>query len=158
MSFFSNPLGFKPVKTVDVDVSQQQQLGNEFLDPNSQRNRGMYNMLRNMGIDSAAMQYLGGMRMQAADQDPFANEQYRSSLINNVQQTQGAYNQYLQNAYGMGSGLLGQALQGSMQNAGAKNAARMQAWQNKTNFWGDMLANIVQAAPTYLFPSDGGGV
>ena len=43
MSFFSNLLGFKPVKTTDVDVSQQQQLGNEFLNPNSRRNRGMYN-------------------------------------------------------------------------------------------------------------------
>lgn len=157
MSFFSNLLGFKPVKTRDVDVSQQQQLGNEFLNPNSQRNRGMYNTLRNMGIDSAAMQHLGGMRMQAAGQNPFANEQYRSSLSNNVQQTQGAYNQYLQNAYGMGSGLLGQALQGNMQNAGATNASRMQASQSKTDFWGGLFANAIQAAPAYLFPGSGGG-
>ena len=156
MSFFSDLFGTSPVKTVDVDVSQQQQLGNEFLDPNSQRNRGMYNTLRNMGIDSAAMQHLGGMRMQAAGQNPFANEQYRSSLSNNVQQTQGAYNQYLQNAYGIGSGLLGQALQGDMQNAAAKNAARMQAGQNKTDFWGGLLANAMQAAPTFLFGGGGG--
>jgi len=114
----------------------------------------MYNTLRNMGIDSAAMQHLGGMRMQAAGQNPFANEQYRSSLSNNVQQTQGAYNQYLQNAYGMGSGLLGQALQGSMQNAGAKNSARMQAGQNKYDLMSGLLANVQQALPTFLF---GGG-
>ena len=156
MSFFSNLLGTSPVKTVDVDVSQQQQLGNEFLNPNSQRNRGMYNTLRNMGIDSAAMQHLGGMRMQAAGQNPFANEQYRSSLSNNVQQTQGAYNQYLQNAYGIGSGLLGQALQGNMSNAAATNSARMQASQNKTSFWGGLLANVTQAAPTFLFGGGGG--
>ena len=155
MSFFSNLLGFKPVKTTDVDVSQQQQLGNEFLNPNSQRNRGMYNTLRNMGIDSAAMQHLGGMRMQAAGQNPFANEQYRSSLSNNVQQTQGAYNQYLQNAYGMGSGLLGQALQGNLSNAAATNTARMQAAQNKYDLMSGLLANAMQALPTFLFPGGG---
>lgn len=154
MSFLNNLLGFKPVKTVDVDVSQQQQLGNEFLDPNSRRNRGMYNTLRNMGIDSAAMQHLGGMRMQAAGQNPFANEQYRTSLSNNIQQTQGAYNQYLQNAYGMGSGLLGQALQGNMSNAAATNSARMQAGQNKYDLTSGLLANAVQALPTFIF---GGG-
>jgi multidrug efflux pump subunit AcrB len=156
MSFLNKLLGLSPVKTRDVDVSQQQQLGNEFLNPNSQRNRGMYNTLRNMGIDSAAMQHLGGMRMQAAGQNPFANEQYRSSLSNNVQQTQGAYNQYLQNAYGMGSGLLGQALQGNMSNAAATNAARMQAGQNKYDFMGGLFANAMQALPTFLFPGEGG--
>ena len=154
MSFLNNLLGLNPVKTRDVDVSQQQQLGSEFLNPNSRRNRGMYNTLRNMGIDSAAMQHLGGMRMQAAGQNPFANEQYRSSLSNNVQQTQGAYNQYLQNAYGMGSGLLGQALQGNMSNAAATNAARMQARQNKYDLTSGLLANAVQALPTFIF---GGG-
>ena len=156
MSFFSNLLGTSPVKTVDVDVSQQQQLGNEFLNPNSQRNRGMYNTLRNMGIDSAAMQHLGGMRMQAAGQNPFANEQYRSSLSNNVKQTQGAYNQYLQNAYSMGSGLLGQALQGNMSNAAATNSARMQAGQNKYDLMSGLLANAQQAIPTFLFGGGGG--
>lgn len=155
MSFLNNLLGLNPVKTRDVDVSQQQQLGNEFLNPNSRRNRGMYNTLRNMGIDSAAMQHLGGMRMQAAGQNPFANEQYRSSLSNNVQQTQGAYNQYLQNAYGMGSGLLGQALQGNMSNAAATNSARMQAGQNKYDLMSGLLANAMQALPTYLFPGGG---
>lgn len=157
MSFLKNLLGLNPVKTRDVDVSQQQQLGSEFLNPNSRRNLGMYNTLRNMGIDSAAMQHLGGMRMQAAGQNPFANEQYRSSLSNNIQQTQGAYNQYLQNAYSMGSGLLGQALQGNMSNAAATNSARMQAAQNKTDFWNGLLSNVVQAAPAFLFPGGGGG-
>jgi hypothetical protein len=156
MSFFSKLLGINPVKTRDVDVSQQQQLGNEFLNPNSRRNLGMYNRLRNMGIDSAAMQHLGGMRMQAAGQNPFANEQYRSSLNNNVQQTQDAYNQYLQNAYGMGSGLLGQALQGNMSNAAATNSARMQAAQNKYDLMGGLFANAMQALPTFLFPGEGG--
>ena len=155
MSFFSDLFGISPVKTRDVDVSQQQQLGNEFLNPNSQRNRGMYNTLRNMGIDSAAMQHLGGMRMQAAGQNPFANEQYRSSLSNNIQQTQNAYNQYLQNAYGMGSGLLGQALQGNMSNAAATNMARMQAAQNKYDLMSGLLANAMQALPAFLFPGGG---
>ena len=156
MSWFKDALGLSKPKVSKVDYGEYSQMAKEFFDPNSLRNRGMYNTLRNMGIDSAAMQHLGGMRMQAAGQNPFANEQYRSALSNNVQQTQGAYNQYLQNAYGIGSGLLGQALQGNMQNAGAKNAARMSAAQNKTDFWGGLLSNVVQAAPAFLFPGSGG--
>ena len=151
MSWFEDALGLSKTKVDKVNTGEYTGLGREFFDPNSARNRGMYNNLKNMGIDSVAQQHLGGMRMQAAGQNPFANEQYRGGLSQNLGQTQNAYNQYMQNAYNIGSGLFGYALQGNMANAQAENMARMQHSANKKDFWGGLLGNAVAAAPKFLF-------
>ena len=151
MSWFNDILGLSPTKVSNVDTSEYSQLGKEFFDPNSMRNRGMYNNLKNMGIDSAAQQYLSGMKMQAAGQNPFANQQYRSNLAQVTEQTHNAYNQYMQGAQGIGSGLFGYALQGQMQNANAVNMARLAAQQNSANFLQGLFAAGIQAAPQVLF-------
>jgi coproporphyrinogen III oxidase-like Fe-S oxidoreductase len=151
MSWFNDILGLSPTKVSNVDTSEYSQLGKEFFDPNSMRNRGMYNNLKNMGIDSAAQQYLSGMKMQAAGQNPFANQQYRSNLAQGTEQTHNAYNQYMQQAQGIGSGLFGYALQGQMQNANAVNMARLAAQQNAANFLQGLFAAGSQAAPQALF-------
>jgi hypothetical protein len=149
-------LGFAPVNTAKVDTSEYSELGKEFFDPNSMRNRGMYNNLKNMGIDSAAQQYLSGMKMQAAGQNPFANQQYRSNLAQGIEQTHNAYNQYMQGAQGVGSGLFGYALQGNMANAQAQNTANQIASQRKSDFWGGLLGSVVGALPGLLFPAPKG--
>ena len=160
MSWFGDALGLSPTKVDKVDTSQYSQLGNDFLNPNSQRNRGMYNSLKQMGIDSIAQQYLSGAKMQAMGQNPFAQDQYRAGLSNSLWQTQNAYNSYLNNAYNTGSGLLGYGLQGDMANANASNMSRMQAAQNRAGFYGGLFASAMQAAPSFLFPGaapTGGG-
>jgi len=153
MSWFGEALGLSPTKVDKVDTSQYSQLGGEFFNPNSTRNRGMYNSLKQMGIDSVAQQYLSGAKMQAMGQNPFAQDQYRAGLSNSLGQTQNAYNSYMNNAYNTGSGLLGYGLQGDMANANATNASRMQAAQNRSAF----LASLIQAGPRYLFPEAMGG-
>ena len=156
MSWFNDILGLSPTKVSNVDTSEYSQLGKEFFDPNSMRNRGMYNNLKNMGIDSAAQQYLSGMKMQAAGQNPFANQQYRSNLAQVTEQTHNAYNQYMQGAQGIGSGLFGYALQGNMANAQAQNTANQMASQRKSDFWGGLLGSVVGALPGLLFPAPKG--
>jgi len=151
MSWFSEAFGLSETPTEKVDTSRYMGWGSEFLDPNSTRNRGMYNSLKQMGIDSVAQQYLSGAKMQAMGQNPFAQDQYRAGLSNSLGQTQNAYNSYLNNAYNTGSGLLGYGLQGDMANANATNASRMQAAQNRAG----LFASIIQAAPKYLFPGAG---
>ena len=155
MGWFNNLLGLNPVETRDVDTSRYTNMGNEFFDEKSKRNRGMYNSLRQMGVDSAAQQYLSGMRMQAGGQNPFANEQFRSALSSGVGQTQNAYNQYMSNAAGIGSGLYGMAMQGDMANAEAYNQAQMQSQQAKSGFYGGLFANALGALPKFLFPGAG---
>ena len=123
MGWFNEALGLSPIKTTNVDTSEYSSMGKDFLNPNSSRNRGMYNNLKQMGVDAIAQQYLNGARMGAMGQNPFANQQMRSGLSNNLAQTQQAYNGYLNNAYTTGSGLMGQALQGDMANAQAQNMA-----------------------------------
>lgn len=152
MSWFGDAMGLTPAKVSNVDTSEYSQLGKEFFDPYSKRNRNMFNSLRNMGIDSAAQQYLSGLKMQAAGQNPFAQEQYKSALSNNTGQTQNAYSQYMQGAYGIGSGLMGQAMQGNMANAQAQNASNLMASQGKSNFWGGLLGAGLGALPGFLFP------
>lgn len=92
------------------------------------------------------------MRMQAAGQNPFANEQYKSNLSQATGQTQNAFNQYMQNAYGTGSGLFGYALQGNIANAQAYNASNLMANQNKNNFYSGLFGAAISAGPSYLFP------
>jgi len=160
-------------QTYSVDTSRYNALGEEFLNPYSSRNRGMYNDLKKMGVDAAAQQYLNSMRMQAAGQNPFATGQLQSSLASNLEGTRQAYNSYLNNAYQTGTGLFGYGLQGSMANAAAQNAAAMQGSQaalnyglqkmqadatmqamraqNKTGFWGGLLGNAIGAAPAAIF-------
>ena len=155
MSWFNDLIGATPARVERVNTDQYSQMGSQFMDPNSSLNRGMYNQLKRMGIDSAAQQYLSGMRMQAAGQNPFANEQYQSGLSNNLGQTQNAYNQYMQGAQQTGSGLFGYALQGNMQNAQSQNAANMSAQQNKNQFLGGLFGSAIGALPSFLFPTGG---
>jgi len=151
-------MGFDPAKTERVDTSEYSQLGKEFFDPNSLRNRGMYNNLKNMGIDSAAQQYLGGMRSQAQGQNPFASEQQRSNMANATGSAQNAFMQYMNNAHGTGSGLMGMSLQGNMANAQAQNQANQVASQNRSQFFGGLLGAATQAMPGFLFGTGIGGV
>lgn len=152
MSWFKDALGLSKPKVNKVDYGEYSQMAKEFFDPNSLRNRGMYNSLRNMGIDSVAQQYLGGMKMQAAGQNPFAQEQFNSAISNNIGQTHNAYNQYMQGAHGIGTGLMGQAMSAQLQNAQAQNAANLIHNQNKQEFWGGLFGNAMSALPRYLFP------
>jgi hypothetical protein len=160
-------------KTYSVDTSRYTALGEEFLDPYSSRNRGMYNDLKKVGVDAAAQQYLNSMRMQAAGQNPFATGQLQSSLASNLEGTRQAYNSYLNNAYQTGTGLLGYSLQGNLANAAAQNTAamqgsqsalnyqlqkmqadaamQMQRSQNQSGFFGGLFGNLVGAAPALLF-------
>ena len=151
MGFFGDLMGFKPPKVNTVDTSQYSKLGNEFFDPNSTRSRGMYNSLKQMGVDAIAQQYLGGQRMQAMGQNPFAQDQYKSGLANNIGQTQNAFNSYMNNSYGVGSGLLGYSLQGDMQNAQARNNANLMASQNKNNFFSGLFGAAASAMPFAMF-------
>lgn len=159
MSWFSNALGFNPAGTQNVDTSQYTNMGNEFFDINSQRNRWMYNNLKQMGVDAIAQQYLNGARMQAQGANPFAQQQFRVGLSDARGQANNAYSAYMNNAYGIGSGLFGQALQGNLANAQARNMALMQANQNKTDFWSGLLSSVVQATPFAIwgFPGSGKG-
>ena len=97
----------------------------------------------------------------------------QSSIASKLEGTRNAYNSYLNNAYQTGTGLLGYGLQGSMANAAAQNAAAMQGSQaalnyglqkmqadatmqamraqNKTDFWGGLLANAIGATPATIF-------
>ncbi len=160
-------------KTYSVDTSRYTALGEEFLDPYSSRNRGMYNDLKKVGVDAAAQQYLNSMRMQAAGQNPFATGQLQSSLASNLEGTRQAYNSYLNNAYQTGTGLLGYSLQGNLANAAAQNTAamqgsqsalnyqlqkmqadaamQMQRSQNQSGFFGGLFGNLVGASPALLF-------
>lgn len=156
MSWFKDALGLSKPKVKKVDYGEYSQMAKEFFDPNSLRNRGMYNSLRNMGIDSAAQQYLGGMKMQATGQNPFAQEQFNSAISNNTGQTQNAYNQYMQGAHGIGTGLMGQAMSAQLQNAQAQNAANLIHNQNKQQFWGGLFGAGISALPRYLFPGQKG--
>lgn len=163
MGFFGDLMGFKAPKVNTVDTSQYSKLGNEFFDPNSTRSRGMYNSLKQMGVDAIAQQYLSGQRMQAAGQNPFAQDQFKAGLSNNIGQTQNAFNGYMNNSYNIGSGLLGYSLQGDMANANAQNAANLMASQNKNNFFSGLFGAAASAMPFAMFgmPGDkngGGGV
>lgn len=144
---FNDMMGFTPVKTRDVDTSQYTQMGQQFLDPNSSRNRGMYNNLKQMGIDAIAQQYISGARMGAMGQNPFAQQQWRSGMANNLGQTQSAYTSGLQQNYSVGSGLLGQAMQGNINNSNASNMAAMEANRNKTDFYTGVASSALQATP-----------
>jgi hypothetical protein len=152
MSFFGGLLGLDTPKIKTVDTAPYMSAGKDFLNPQSSVNRGMFNNLKQMGIDAAAQQYMQGARMQAMGQNPFAQDQWKSALSNNLGQTQNAYSGYLNNAYGIGSSLLGQALQGNLANAQARNMANMNAQNNKSDFWGGLFANALGAAPSFLFP------
>lgn len=152
---FNDMMGFTPVKTRDVDTSQYMQMGQQFLDPNSSRNRGMYNNLKQMGIDAMAQQYISGARMGAMGQNPFAQQQWRSGMANNLGQTQSAYMSGLQGNYQIGSGLMGQALQGDMNNANASNTAMMEANRNKTDFWTGVVSAGVGALGMGMFGMPG---
>jgi len=155
MSFFGGLLGFDTPKIKTVDTAPYMSAGKDFLNPQSSVNRGMFNNLKQMGIDAAAQQYMQGARMQAMGQNPFAQDQFHSNLHAGLGQTQSAWNSYMNNAQGIGSSLMGQALQGDMANVQGYNAANMVASQNKSRFFSGLLGSVVQAMPGMIYGPGG---
>lgn len=148
---FAQWMGWSAPKMSTVDTSRLTRYGEQFLDPSSQLNKQNLSNLRQTGLDSLAQQYLMSNRMRAAGQNPFAGGQYRAGLSDMLGQTYQAQNQYMNQAYGLGSGLLGQALQGEMANITSKNQAALSGMQNRSDFFTNLFGQGMQALPTYLF-------
>lgn len=110
-------------------ISMLEGYAKNYMDPNSQYNKGQYNQFKQMGTDNAAMQGQQGMRMQAAGQNPFANEQYRASMSDATGQAHNAYMQHNQQSQQLGTGMLGMGMQARMQMS--QQAQQQEQWEKE---------------------------
>jgi len=130
-------------------ISMLEGYAKNYMDPNSQYNKGQYNQFKQMGTDNAAMQGQQGMRMQAAGQNPFANEQYRASMSDATGQAHNAYMQQNQQSQQLGTGMLGMSMQARMQMA--QQEQQQQQWeaeqkQQKLGQWMGLGGTLLGAA------------
>ena len=132
-------------------ISMLEGYAQNYMNPNSQYNRGQYNNFKQMGVDNAGQTYNQGLRMQAMGQNPFATQQYRGALSNATGQAQDAYMQQNQQSQGLGAGLLGMANQTRQQLA--QQMQQQAQWdreykQHKRGQWLGLLGTLGSAAFT----------
>jgi hypothetical protein len=120
-------------------ISSLEGYAKNYMDPNSQYNQGQYNKFKEAGANTAAQQYQGGLKMQAAGQNPFANEQYQSNMNNYNQQAYDAYNQQMYGNQQLGTGLLGMSQQARIQQANMIQQQKQWDREYKQHKWGQIL-------------------
>ena len=132
-------------------ISMLEGYAQNYMNPNSQYNRGQYNNFKQMGVDNAGQTYNQGLRMQAMGQNPFATQQYREALSNATGQAQDAYMQQNQQSQSLGAGMLGMANQTRQQLAQQmQQQAQMdrEYRQHKRGQWLGLLGTLGSAAIT----------
>jgi len=129
-----------------IDTSFQQNTGQQMFDPNSQYNQRILQNMGNSLLDQMGMNYNMSQRQSAAGQGFGANQRLAQSNAGMGNQMWQGYNQHLGQAAQIGTGLLGQAMQGNEanQNLQLQQAGAMatQASQNKmgvANLWQGLL-------------------
>ena len=130
-------------------ISMLEGYARNYMNPNSQYNRGQYNQFKQMGTDNAAMQGQQGMRMQAAGVNPFANDQYRAALSDATGQAHNAYMQQNQHSQQLGTSMLGMGLQARTQMA--QQQQQQEQWkaemkQQKLGQWMGLGGTLLSAA------------
>lgn len=132
-------------------ISMLEGYAQNYMNPNSQYNRGQFNQFNQMGQDSAAAQGQQGLRMQAAGQNPFANQQYRAASAEGVGQAHNAYMQQNQQSQAIGANYNQMAMQTRMQMAQqAQQQAQMdrEYKQHRMGQWLGLGGTLMSAALT----------
>ena len=98
-------------------ISMLEGYGKNYLDPRGSQNMMMRDTYMQAGRENAGQQYREGMKMGAAGMNPFANQQYRSSLRDNTESAYRGYQSGVMQNQQMGQSMLGMGLQARMQQA-----------------------------------------
>jgi hypothetical protein len=109
-----------------------------YMDPNSPYNMKQFAGLRGEGRSAAGQQFNQGMKMSAAGQNPFANQQYQGAMRSNVDSAMMARNQQTNTNQQLGQGMLGMGMQARATQAGMSQ--QQQQWdreykQHETGQW-----------------------
>ena len=130
----------------DIDTSFQQNTGEQMFNPNSQYNRTQLGSMRQGMYDQMAMQGNMTARQAAMGQKFGANQRQQASNAQAGNALYQGFNQHMGQAAGIGSGMLGQAMQGNMSNqnvalqrSGAMASQASQNAQNTAGLWQGMI-------------------
>lgn len=119
-----------------------------YMDPNSPYNMKQFAGLRGEGRSAAGQQFNQGMKMSAAGQNPFANQQYQGAMRSNVDSAMGARNQQTNTNQQLGQGMLGMGMQARATQAGMSQ--QQQQWdreykQHETGQWLGLAGTLLSA-------------
>ena len=139
-----------------IDTSWQNRTGREMFDPNSQYNQGMLNSMQGQNQTNMAQQNLESQRMASMGRGFGATQRQQAGAQRSNQALNNGFNQHMGQAASIGSGMLGQAMQGDMANqrldqAGVNAYANMQgqglnAYSNLRNSGANMYGQGVMEA------------
>lgn len=119
-----------------------------YMDPNSPYNMKQFAGLRGEGRSAAGQQFNQGMKMSAAGQNPFANQQYQGAMRSNVDSAMVARNQQTNANQQLGQGMLGMGMQARATQAGMSQ--QQQQWdreykQHERGQWLGLAGTLLSA-------------
>jgi hypothetical protein len=119
-----------------------------YMDPNSPYNMKQFAGLRGEGRSAAGQQFNQGMKMSAAGQNPFANQQYQGAMRSNVDSAMMARNQQTNTNQQLGQGMLGMGMQARATQAGMSQ--QQQQWdreykQHEKGQWMGLAGTLLTA-------------
>lgn len=119
-----------------------------YMDPNSPYNMKQFAGLRGEGRSAAGQQFNQGMKMSAAGQNPFANQQYQGAMRSNVDSAMMARNQQTNANQQLGQGMLGMGMQARATQAGMSQ--QQQQWdreykQHEKGQWMGLAGTLLTA-------------
>lgn len=119
-----------------------------YMDPNSPYNMKQFAGLRSEGRSAAGQQFNQGMKMSAAGQNPFANQQYQGAISSNRDAAMNARNQQTNTNQQLGQGMLGMGMQARATQGGMHQ--QQQQWdreyrQHERGQWLGLLGTLASA-------------
>lgn len=145
-------------KNVDmINTDFQQNTGEQMFDANSQYNRGILGAMKQGTYDQMALNSNLAGRQAAMGNQFGANQRNMQANATAGEQLSKGFNQWMGQAGQLGSGLLGQAMQGQMQNQQIKQswaeAAAQQKAQNAANIgglWQGAIGGLLGSAGNFM--------
>jgi hypothetical protein len=110
-----------------------------YLNRDSEYNRGMFNDYRQQAMDYAGSQGNQGMRMAAAGANPFANEQYRGQMSAGLEQANNAYRVGMRDNQQLGANFMGMANQYKMHQEKLDWERKMFRQQKRASFTNNLI-------------------
>jgi hypothetical protein len=149
-------LMFGKKQKIKTDFSELGKIGNNYMDPNSQVNRRVFDSLTKQATDITAQQGMSNQASMAMGFNPFANQQNRDLSAQVIKQAGGGWNEWLSNASNIGANMIGQKAQLQFQKDSANAQIGQARQQAISKFFQPLVAQGINWAAPGLGSALGG--
>ena len=138
MSWLSKSL-FGDTKYINTDFSGMDKLAQNYMNPFSANNQNVLKSLTGQATDIVAQQGINNNRAKAMGMNPFANQQNQSLVSQVIKNAGGGWNEWLNNANNIGTGLVQNKYNMQFQ----KDMANAQIYNQKQSMMSDFMQGLL---------------